>query len=106
MSKSGEVTPLPLAGGPPLGLFDLLPYSADSLTLNPGEAIFLYTDGVPEATDFAEADYTDDRLIASLTAAHHLPCSQLLTHIFNDVLSFTGGAPQSDDITMLALRRA
>ncbi len=104
LAASGEVTPLPLAGGPPLGLFDLLPYAPARLELAPGDAIFLYTDGVPEATDNTEADFTDERLAATLAANTQQPCVNLLEEVYRQVVGFTKGAPQSDDITMLGLR--
>jgi serine phosphatase RsbU (regulator of sigma subunit) len=104
LAASGAVSPLPLAGGPPLGLFDLLPYASGRLELSPGDAIFLYTDGVPEATDLTDADFTDERLIAELEANAKLSCPALLEEIHRQVTAFTNGAPQSDDITMLAVR--
>jgi serine phosphatase RsbU (regulator of sigma subunit) len=104
LAATGQVTPLPLAGGPPLGLFDMLPYTPARLQLSPGDAIFIYTDGVPEATDNTEADFTDERLIAALEAHYGLGCPALLDEIHRQVVAFTAGAPQSDDITMLGLR--
>jgi sigma-B regulation protein RsbU (phosphoserine phosphatase) len=93
-----------LTGGIPLGLFDLLPYAASSIQIAPGDALFVYTDGVPEATDSSDADFTDERLIETLTANTHLDSPALLEEIYEQVVAFTKGAPQSDDITMLALR--
>lgn len=99
------VLPLELAGGPPLGLFGGLPFEGGTLNLAQGEAIFLYTDGVPEATNLAEDDFTDEALASVLTEARNRPCAELLTTVQDRVMAFTGGAPQSDDITMLAVRR-
>ena len=104
VGSGGTVTALPLAGGLPLGLFDMIPYTAGQVTLGTGDAIFLYTDGVSEATDSTDADYTDERLIAALEANFQLSCPALLGEIYDQVVAFTNGAPQSDDITMLALR--
>lgn len=105
LSVSGSVTALPIDGGPPIGMFDILPYTSGRLHLSPGDALFLYTDGVPEAVGPDEADFTDERLLETLARFAALPCHQLLEAIYNEVVDFTRGTPQSDDITMLALRR-
>ncbi len=76
----------------------------DRSNLSPHDALFLYTDGVSEATNAALDDFTDERLAASIRASGSLPCRDILDCIMRDLLAFTDGAPQSDDITMLSLR--
>ena len=68
-----------------------------------GDAVFLYTDGVSEATDEALDDFTDQRLAASLRNAGALPCREILHCVTGELLAFTDRAPQFDDITMLSL---
>jgi len=102
---SGDVERVPITGGLPLGMFGKLKCVAGSVSLGSGEAIFLYTDGVPEATNAVLDDFTEDRMAASLQAAAGLAPSPLLDHVTRDLAEFTAGAPQSDDVTMLALRR-
>jgi serine phosphatase RsbU (regulator of sigma subunit) len=104
LRASGAVEPVDMAGGMPLGLFDLKPYSGGSVKLAPGDALFLYTDGVPEATNQALDDFTDERLTAVLGAATSLSCVDIIDRVTREVLAFTAGAPQSDDITMLSIR--
>ncbi len=79
-------------------------YTQSSLTLERGDALYLYTDGVTEATDLREQLYGEDRLRAVLNANSDVPLSQLLAAVKADVDAFVGEAPQFDDITMLALR--
>lgn len=104
LRASGELETMDLAGGIPLGLFDGRPYAGGSVQLAPDDALFLYTDGVPEANNAALDDFTDERLAASLRAVVSLPCRDILDCITRELLTFTDGAPQSDDITMLSLR--
>jgi sigma-B regulation protein RsbU (phosphoserine phosphatase) len=66
--------------------------------------LFLYTDGVPEATTAERDDFTSERLVAALHHSSTLSCQDLIRNVTREVLAFTAGAPQSDDITMLALR--
>jgi serine phosphatase RsbU (regulator of sigma subunit) len=100
------VEPIADVGGIPLGLFDGLGYIGSSIRLQPGDAVFLYTDGVPEARDAAEEDFTDERLIATLNECAAFTCKDLIGYVTTEVAGFTRGAPQSDDITMLSVRRA
>jgi len=92
-------------GGIPMGLFDGPGYAGSSLQLQVGDTLFLYTDGVPEAQNEAEDDFTDARLMATLRECSALGCRDLIGHVTREVTAFTGGAQQSDDITMLCIRR-
>ena len=79
-------------------------YRAGELQLAPGDSIFLYTDGVTEATDAAEALFGETRLRRSLNACGDEPIDGLCRCVKADVDAFVGDAPQFDDITMLALK--
>ncbi len=96
---------MPVIGGLPLGLFGKLKSTAGSVSVGLGEAIYLYTDGITEAKNSRLDDFTNERLVESLAAAAALPCEDILELVGTRLLSFTAGAPQSDDMTMLALRR-
>ncbi len=104
LRASGAVEPVDPAGGMPLGLFDGKPYAGGFVQLAPGDALFLYTDGVPEATNEALDDFTDERLFDVLRSATTLSCRDIVSRVTREVLAFTAGAPQSDDITMLSIR--
>lgn len=79
-------------------------YRAQGLDLKPGDTLFLYTDGVTEATRSDNELFGEDRLIASLNE-HGTDDVELLCHeVHADVDAFVGDAPQFDDITVLALR--
>ena len=71
--------------------------------LRPGDTLFVYTDGVPEATDATPALYGDERMLKTLNAAKDRPLNELLHAVRADIDAFIGDAPQFDDITMLAM---
>lgn len=79
-------------------------YRCCSLDLSPGDALFLYTDGVTEATNAAQQLYGEERLAAVLNANRELAPEELLPAVRADVEAFVGQAPQFDDITVLGLR--
>ncbi len=78
-------------------------YRVNELALTPGDKIFLYTDGVTEATDLNDELYGEDRLINVLNANISADAQALCALVKSDVDAFVGEAPQFDDITMLCL---
>ena len=79
-------------------------YRAGEVQLEPGDTIFLYTDGVTEATDGECRLYGEDRLRQILDVCKNEKVDSLCRCVKADVDAFVGAAPQFDDITMLALR--
>jgi phosphoserine phosphatase RsbU/P len=73
------------------------------MVLEPGEALLLYTDGVTEAMDLSETLYSDQRLAQFLTSNRGSSPRQIIGDLVSNVRHFAGEAPQSDDITALAL---
>jgi sigma-B regulation protein RsbU (phosphoserine phosphatase) len=76
-------------------------YRANEITLDKGDRIFLYTDGVPEATNSENKLYGEDRLLNFMSKNSTLDAPTLLTNIKANIDEFVGDAPQFDDITML-----
>jgi sigma-B regulation protein RsbU (phosphoserine phosphatase) len=97
------VSPLENTGGRALGLVEQSPYTSGRMVLSPGEALLLYTDGVTEAMDSRERLYSDQRLEKFLASNRDSSPRQIIGDLVSDVRHFAGGAPQSDDITVLAL---
>jgi serine phosphatase RsbU (regulator of sigma subunit) len=79
-------------------------YRKNELVLEPGDAIYLYTDGVTEATDLNEELYGEERLHSILEKYKDETMEVICSEIKKDVDLFAGEAPQFDDITMLALK--
>ena len=78
-------------------------YRQAELKMMPDDRIFLYTDGITEATDTKGAFYGEERLLYFLNANLKMPGKELLPAIRNDINVFAGDAEQFDDITMLIL---
>ena len=87
--------------GLPLAAMEEMWYTEYSLTLRPGDKLFLYTDGVPEAINENEEQYGTDRMLAALNTVMDEPMENTLFAVRNDMSSFVGEADQFDDITML-----
>ena len=97
------VTPLENSGGRALGVVEQSPYISGRMVLSPGEALLLFTDGVTEAMDSRERLYSDQRLEQFLANNRGSSPRQIIGDLVSDVRHFAGAAPQSDDITALAL---
>jgi sigma-B regulation protein RsbU (phosphoserine phosphatase) len=82
-----------------------LKYRDYEFVLEPGDVLFLYTDGVPEATDADGNMFGIQKLLKTLNGASDYSARGLLEAIDKDVERFVGKAPQFDDLTMLALKR-
>ena len=76
-------------------------YRIGGLTLYPGDRLFLYTDGVPEATNTENKLYGEDRLLDFMNRNCAMEATTLLPALKANIDEFVGAAPQFDDITML-----
>lgn len=77
-------------------------YVKHDYQLNPGDKIYLYTDGVTEAEDINHGQYGEEQLLKTLNKNKDLPVTDIAENILKDVQGFVKDAPQSDDITMLS----
>jgi len=106
MKADGKVQPLEMAGGIALGVMEEMSYNVDRIELQPGDGIFLYTDGVTEAFNANGVMYTNQRLEQLLTGQNSQSIKVIVQQVFQDVNDFSTGIEQSDDITILSMRRA
>ncbi len=104
VSAAGAVQTLPRTGGVALGLLESVGYDSREIGLDAGDSLLLYTDGVTEAMRASGELYDDERLERLLATQGGAEPRALLEAIVDDVRVFAQGAPQSDDITLLALR--
>ena len=79
-------------------------YKEHELTLEPGDSLFLYTDGVTEAVNRDLKLFSDARLLAAVNRCRTLPLKDQLAQVKKEIDAFADGAEQADDITMLALK--
>jgi phosphoserine phosphatase RsbU/P len=91
--------------GPPLGLVDDIIYSSKSVMLAPGDLLFLYTDGVTEAESPNRIQFGAARLQKAILQVRGQPARSIVEHVIEEVSKFADGAPQSDDITCIAVLR-
>jgi sigma-B regulation protein RsbU (phosphoserine phosphatase) len=101
--RNGEVIRLE-AGGPVVGLLPLAPYLEQALTLEPGDLLLLYTDGISEAMTHDDEEWGEDRMIEAATKVRAKDAAEVLRALFAACDKFTAGAPQHDDMTMLILK--
>ena len=101
--RSGEGFELVKAKhGLALGAMEGARYREACWTLNPGDGLFVYTDGVPEATNDREEMFGNDRMLAALNRCIGQNPQGILKGVREDVDAFVGDAPQFDDLTMMA----
>ena len=90
--------------GPALGPIQEATYEIETLQLETGDILFAYTDGVTEARSETEDFYTRARLVNIIDKGCDVSAGTFLETIKTDLFAFIGNAPQSDDITMLAVK--
>jgi sigma-B regulation protein RsbU (phosphoserine phosphatase) len=103
-AASGDLAPLPRTGMP-LGLDEAAPFGQRRLTLQPGDCLLLYTDGVTDALDPAEQEFGLDRLQAILREHGHRPAPALKAALKQALSEFIGAGEPFDDITVVVAKR-
>ena len=78
-------------------------YETERITMQPGDTLFLYTDGVTEAKNREEELYGEPQLLNALQHVQHDKLSEMIHYIRTEVIQHADGAPQSDDVTMVAI---
>ena len=90
--------------GVALGVMPDYPYQAQELQLNPGDTIYLYTDGITEQPNARNELFGEDRLLTVLGAQRELPAAERLNMVLERVRDHAHGVPQADDCTQLVLK--
>jgi sigma-B regulation protein RsbU (phosphoserine phosphatase) len=104
ITESGAVRTVPVKTNFVVGAMPDMPFTAESMTLQPGETLFMYTDGVTEAINEAEEFYGEERLDDLLDSASAEATPDSITQLVSDdVITFTGQHEQADDITVMTL---
>jgi len=91
--------------GMPVALVGTGTWANGTVALDTGDLLALFTDGIPEAWNAEDEDYTDDRLRDVLVASHALPATGVRDAVLADLASFVKDAPASDDVTLVLVRR-
>ncbi|MRR33973.1 HAMP domain-containing protein [bacterium] len=104
MRSAGDVAFLRTVNGLALGVMEGAPYRRESLRLEAGDTLVLYTDGVTEAMDPADELFGDQRLHRAAEELAGKPLTEISVGLLERVTAFAAGAAQSDDITIMAVR--
>ena len=91
-------------GGPIIGTFLNGPYEQESITLQSGDILAVYTDGVTEAVNPAGAEFGEEKLRSILVESLRLPVHESAKKVIAEVLEWQGQAPQHDDITLIVVK--
>ncbi len=91
-------------GGPPLGLFEGIPFEEEAVQLESGDWVIVFSDGVSEALSVSGEEFSDARIMAAITPHYDSGPSVLLDALISAVKAFASGAVQSDDVTALAVK--
>ena len=91
-------------GGPVIGLIPTCSYVAQSVTLEEGDVLVLFTDGISEAMNAAGEEWGDERLTQVIAANRALPARQLIDRIMRTSDEFVAGAAQYDDMTLVTAK--
>ena len=113
--NAGHNPPLLVRGDPPeiislegkgiaLGVVPDVNITPGILTLERGDLIVMYTDGVTEAFNKEDVDFGEERLMAFVRRNRARPAGEIISGLLEEIRQFAGNAPQSDDITLVVLR--
>ena len=89
----------------PVGLFASAPFPTMRLTLRPGDALVLYTDGVTETTNSDEEEYGTEKLMAAIGRTGQAAVADVISGCLADLAKFRGEGPRRDDLTLFVLKR-
>jgi sigma-B regulation protein RsbU (phosphoserine phosphatase) len=101
--KDGEVLRLE-EGGPVVGLLGPAQYSQGLVTLQPGDTMVLFTDGISEAMNDMDEEFDEERLIPAVRSGAGMNAADLIDHIIRECDAFVAGAPQHDDMTLVVVK--
>jgi sigma-B regulation protein RsbU (phosphoserine phosphatase) len=105
LKANGQVEMMPTSTNCMVGAIEDWNYQSAKAQLGIGDTLVMYTDGVNEAFDSNFQEYGDERMQQLLQQQKGQDCRSIIEAQMNDVKAFAGEAPQSDDITIMALKR-
>lgn len=102
--KDGNIAFLGTSNGVMLGVLEGFEYKTESLVLEQGDTLFLYTDGVNEAMNSQQELFSEQRLMEELIGCQNRSTKNTVELVMGKLSEFSSGADQSDDITILVMR--
>jgi sigma-B regulation protein RsbU (phosphoserine phosphatase) len=92
------------AGGVVVGLLPNFLYQQETITLNPGDILVGFTDGISEAMNLSEEEWGEEQLMETVKACEGLTASEMITRLVEAADAFAAGAKQHDDMTLVVVR--
>lgn len=105
LKDNGEVTELPAAEDPMVGAYEGFKYHDASMKLGQGDMLLMYSEGVTGAVNVNKEPFGESRLKEALGKKMSKNCQETTNAVNADISAFTEGAEQSDDITVIALKK-
>ncbi|HEX8990993.1 MAG TPA: SpoIIE family protein phosphatase [Anaerolineales bacterium] len=102
----GTVERIPHRPGMSLGLWDVITLDEQTLKLEPGSTLLLFTDGMTDCRDTRGVPFGIERITAMLSGMPGLPAQEVCDRLFNTLMAYQAGAGQDDDVTLVAIHRA
>lgn len=102
--RDGQIVASLETGGPAIGLMDTSRYTVGVIDLEPGDLLVAFTDGIPEALNGHEEEFGEARLQELLRTVSALAAREVVSHLIGAADGFATGAPQYDDMTVVAVR--
>jgi len=103
IARKGEIKTLDAKEGLAIGMFES-DFSDEKFTLESGDLLVMYTDGVTEAVNSKKEEYEMERLTEFVKRHKDLSCKEFIDAIYKEMKNFEGKGPQHDDITVIAIR--
>ncbi|HEY6251086.1 MAG TPA: PP2C family protein-serine/threonine phosphatase, partial [Candidatus Angelobacter sp.] len=91
-------------GGTVIGLLENYPYQEERITLEPGDLMVAFTDGISEAMNAADEEFGEQRLLEVVQECTQMKAAEVVTTIVRAADAFAAGASQHDDMTLVVLR--
>ena len=92
--------------GLPLGVLGSAEYKVNKVKLSPGDSLLLYSDGLIEARDKSDVEYSTERLAEFVKGRHRLAPKKLIQVCLEDLNTFLSGARKTDDLTIMVIQRS
>ncbi|MBO7095561.1 MAG: serine/threonine-protein phosphatase, partial [Lachnospiraceae bacterium] len=102
--KDGSFELVKYRHSPAVATLEGIKFKEHEFTLNPGDSLYVYTDGVTEATRADDVLFGVDRMLEALNKNPDADPKTMLDNVRSDIDLFVGEAPQFDDITMLGFK--
>ncbi len=104
ITAAGEAQLLTQDVGSPIGIMPGSEFRTDEIKFREGDLFIIYTDGISEARDKREKEFGETRILELARQYRNLPAQELAEKITSEVINFSRGMPQHDDMTVIVLK--